>query len=277
MRRERREWALERGYDYHKHDEYLIDEFTRGAAATGAAPRDIVAGHVLGHEMLLMDIGNVGVMAVRTGAASEVIVDFRRTGQLEAHSEDLTEVQEIAGFSVFASEPAVAQRMIDPRMEVALESLPEEVTAVWLESEWALAQFPRDAQPSVWEAMQAAMALIADTARCLPPRSQAALVLRLEDGDPTRIMEQEATMLATGPVLVAQADEEFTPPPIQRPEEPVDMPTRKVSAARGPVAHRAVGADEVDAIADGNERPQAEGPRVRRNLDGKSSIFNDEN
>ena len=33
------------------------------------------------------------------------------------------------------------------------------------------------------------------------------------------------------------------------------MPSRTYSETRGPVEHTAIGADEVDAIADGNERP----------------------
>ena len=60
-----------------KSDPYLVDEWTRGVASTGAAPKDIVAGNVYGHEMLLMDIDGVNVMAMRTGAASDMVVDFR--------------------------------------------------------------------------------------------------------------------------------------------------------------------------------------------------------
>lgn len=278
VRRERREWAEERGYDYAKSDEYLVDEFTRGAASSGHAPREIVAGHVLGHEMLLMDIGGVGVMAMRTGATSDVVVDFRREGVLdEPHSDDLIPVSTVAGFTVFATDAAVVERFIDARVITALEALPAEVTAAWLESEWALAQTTKAARSAQWDALQAPLALLADAARVLPPRSQAAQVLRLGDGDPTRMMDTEAATLASGPVLVAPAEDTFERPAIQRPEEPMELPTRMVSTYRGPVRHRALGADEVDAIADGNERPEIDGgaPRVRRNLDGDSSIFDD--
>ena len=278
VRRERREWAEEHGYDYAKSDEYLVDEFTRGAASSGHAPREIVAGHVLGHEMLLMDIGSVGVMAMRTGATSDVVVDFRREGVLdEPHSDDLIPVSTVAGFTVFATDAAVVERFIDARVITALEALPAEVTAAWLESEWELAQTTKAARSAQWDALQAPLALLADAARVLPPRSQAAQVLRLGDGDPTRMMDTEAATLASGPVLVAPAEDPFERPAIQRPEEPMELPTRMVSTYRGPVRHRALGADEVDAIADGNERPEIDGgaPRVRRNLDGDSSIFDD--
>ncbi|WP_246816863.1 MULTISPECIES: hypothetical protein [unclassified Corynebacterium] len=277
--RERRAWAAARDYDFAKQDEYLVDEFTRGAAAGGAAPHDVVAGRVLGHEMLLMDIGGVNVMAMRTGAASDIVVDFRRTGALEdTGADDLVPAFEAQGFSVYASDAAVAERLIDARVRTALDSFPQEVTAVWMESEWVLAQMTKDARAVEWDAMQAPLALLADCARVLPPRSQAAQVLRLGDGDPTRSMEQEAVTLASGPALVAPERDEFEYPPVERPEEPVPMPTRVASDVRGPVERTALGADEVDAIADGKERPDVDehAPRVRRHLDGKSSIFGDD-
>lgn len=277
--RERRAWAAARDYDFAKQDEYLVDEFTRGAAAGGAAPHDVVAGRVLGHEMLLMDIGGVNVMAMRTGAASDIVVDFRRTGALEdTGADDLVPAFEAQGFSVYASDAAVAERLIDARVRTALDSFPQEVTAVWMESEWVLAQMTKDARAVEWDAMQAPLALLADCARVLPPRSQAAQVLRLGDGDPTRSMEQEAVTLASGPTLVAPERDEFEYPPVERPEEPVPMPTRVASDVRGPVERTALGADEVDAIADGKERPDIDerAPRVRRHLDGKSSIFGDD-
>ena len=121
--------------------------------------------------------------------------------------------------------------------------------------------------------MQAPLALLADAARVLPPRNAPAL--RLEDGDPTRAMEQEAATLATGPVLVAPPVDETENPPVQRPEEPVELPTRLVGTSKGPVRHTALGGDEVDAIADGREQPVVEEPRVRRQQEGGSSIFGD--
>ena len=43
-RRERRLWAEQHGFRFSKVDEYLVDEWHRGAAASGAEPRDVVAG-----------------------------------------------------------------------------------------------------------------------------------------------------------------------------------------------------------------------------------------
>ena len=88
MRRERRNWAEAKGFEFMKADPYLVDEWTRGVASTGAAPKDIVAGTVYGHEMLLMDIDGVNVMAMRTGAASDMVVDFRRFDRDDAKASE---------------------------------------------------------------------------------------------------------------------------------------------------------------------------------------------
>src|SRR5699024_2245893 len=92
VKRERKHWAEAKNFEFLKSDDYLADEWTRGAAASGAAPRDIVVGNVFGHEMLLMDLGGINVMAMRTGAASEEVIDFRRGDALtQESSQDLME------------------------------------------------------------------------------------------------------------------------------------------------------------------------------------------
>ena len=80
-RRERKAFGQQRGWEYAKHDSYLADEWSRGAAARGQEPRDIVAGNFRNHETLLFDMGTIPVMAMRTGAASDIVVDFRRAGE----------------------------------------------------------------------------------------------------------------------------------------------------------------------------------------------------
>lgn len=294
MHRYRKEWAEDNGFEMSKSDDYLVDEWFRGAAATGAVPKDIVSGEAYGHELVLMDLGGVNVMAMRTGAASDEVVDFRRE-HLEAteSSDDLMEAVNVCGFDIFATDAGVAQRMIDPRVEAALEAMPEEVTAVWMESEWVLAQYEDQSRPQHWEDTLAPLAMLADVARVLPPRSSAAQTLRFEDADPSREMP-EKTPLASAPVGVGSAglhvvkdgetenqvsDDEVgeAQPPVQRPDEPTVLPTRKTAVSHGDVELRPLGGDEVDAIADGKERPQldADMPRVPRNLPKSSSIFDD--
>lgn len=275
MRRERRNWAEAKGFEFMKSDPYLVDEWTRGVASTGAAPKDIVAGNVYGHEMLLMDIDGVNVMAMRTGAASDMVLDFRRFDRADAKaSEDLLLAMTIEGFDVYSSDSAVAERMVDERVHVALQQMPEAVTALWMETEWVLAQTTKQARSAEWDAMLPPLALLADAARVLPPRSSATHVVRLEELDPAREIPAQPIVEAVGGAPAA-GEPEFERPVIQRPEEPLQMPSRSYSETRGPVEHSALGGDEVDAIADGRERPTPDShtARLPRQQFRAASIF----
>ena len=275
MRRERRNWAEAKGFEFMKSDPYLVDEWTRGVASTGAAPKDIVAGNVYGHEMLLMDIDGVNVMAMRTGAASDMVVDFRRFDRADAKaSEDLLLAMTIEGFDVYSSDSAVTERMVDERVHVALQQMPESVTALWMETEWVLAQTTKQARSAEWDAMLPPLALLADAARVLPPRSSATHVVGLEELDPAREIPAQPIVEVVGGAPAAGAPE-FERPVIQRPEEPLQMPSRAYSETRGPVEHTALGGDEVDAIADGRERPTPDShtARLPRQQFRAASIF----
>lgn len=288
LRRERRQWAEKNGFSFSKHDEYLVDEWTRGAAAGGAAPKDIVQGSAYGHEMVLMDLGGVNVMAMRTGAATEIVVDFRRvdrdqrndrtTG--EAVFDDLLEVGHIADFTVYATDAAVASRMIDARVVTACDSLPEIVTAVWMESDWVLAQTDKGSHASDWDEMLAPLGLLADVARVLPPRSMANQILKFEGADPTRMMGPKQPPAFENNQLLHVVPDPQDHPLIQRPSEPVELPTRSKAEARGYLEPYALGVDEVDAIADGVDKSQEGGhrkrPHVKRDLSAGPSIFGDE-
>ena len=275
-RRERKAFGQQRGWEYIKHDSYLADEWTRGAAARGHEPKDIIAGTVRGHETLLFDMGPVPVMAMRTGAASDIVVDFRRVGEtVDNPSEDLVHVCTEEGFDVYASEAGVGQRLIDDRVIHALQTLPAAVTAVWMEGEWVLAQTIKQARSTEWEELLEPLALLADSARVLPPRSEATQVLRVDELDPSRDIPEPPQPEPTGPTAVPDRDASLAAPTIQRPTEPVVMPSRTTSEARGTIDHTSLGADEVDAIADGREHPTQEHNQARlpRRFDGGSSIF----
>lgn len=275
-RRERKAFGQQRGWEYAKHDSYLADEWTRGAAARGQEPKDIIAGTVRGHETLLFDMGAIPIMAMRTGAASDIVIDFRRVGEtVDNPSEDLVHVCTEEGFDVFASEAGVGQRLIDDRVTRVLRALPALVTAVWMEGEWVLAQTTKQARSTEWEEMLEPLAVLADTARVLPPRSEATQVLRVDELDPSRDIPAPPQPEPTGPTAVPDRDASVGAPNIQRPTEPVVMPSRTTSEAHGPIDHTSLGADEVDAIADGREHPTHEQSQARlpRRFDGGSSIF----
>ena len=46
---------------------------------------------------------------------------------------------------MYGSEAGPVERMLDIRVNTALELLPKQVSAVWFESEWVLAQLDSDA------------------------------------------------------------------------------------------------------------------------------------
>lgn len=284
LKRERRHWAEAKNFEFLKSDDYLADEWTRGAAASGAAPRDIVVGNVFGHEMLLMDLGGINVMAMRTGAASEEVIDFRRANALtQESSNDLLEAFSAADFTALATDTAVAQRMRDIRVDVALERMPKEVTGIWMESEWVLAQTTKNAMSPVWEEMLAPLALLADAARTLPPRPSSGQELRLEDGDPTRPAPPAGPVELSGLPTIRTSPEHFEHPPVQRPEEPIELPTRVVDDSRGDFDDNDtdaydIGADDVDAIGEqpaDNQTPNPTDVRITRQQGTDASIFED--
>lgn len=284
LKRERRHWAEAKNFEFLKSDDYLADEWTRGAAASGAAPRDIVVGNVFGHEMLLMDLGGINVMAMRTGAASEEVIDFRRDNALtQESSNDLLEAFSAADFTALATDTAVAQRMRDIRVDVALERMPKEVTGIWMESEWVLAQTTKNAMSPVWEEMLAPLALLADAARTLPPRPSSGQELRLEDGDPTRPAPPAGPVELSGLPTIRTSPEHFEHPPVQRPEEPIELPTRVIDDSRGDFDDNDtdaydIGADDVDAIGEqpaDNQTPKPTDVRITRQQGTDASIFED--
>lgn len=285
LRRERRAWAEEQGFEFSRSDDWLNDEWNRGAAASGAVARDIVSGQAHGHEMLLLDLGGVNVMAMRRGSASDVVIDARRVvpGTPEAESsDDLIEAFTLGGFRVLATDTGVAERLVDERVTSAFETMPEIVTAVWMESDWVLAQTDRGSHSGDWEGMLAPLALLADAARALPPKPTAAQVLLLDDLDPTRSMPPAPQPgFGTLELVRSGADHDVPAgerPLVQRPEEPLDLPSRRHVVSRGTVEPRSVGADEVAPIADGSSPgPSGEprGVRMPRDLSGGSSIFQD--
>ncbi|MDO5512222.1 hypothetical protein [Corynebacterium sp.] len=277
LRRERRAWAEEKGFEFARADAWLDDEWSRGAASSGAVARDIVSGRAYGHEMVLMDLGGVNVMAMRRSASSDVVLDARRGGLAQESSEDLLEAFTLAGFTVLATDIGVAERLIDARVTTAFEVLPEVVTAVWMEADWVLAQTARGSHRQDWEAMLAPLAMLADAACALPPKATTAHTLLLDDLDPTRHMPGPPQP-GFGVLAIARDGVDAGERPlVQRPEEPLDLPTRRQAVARGVVEPRAVGADEVEPIAEGGGRrdEQGRGPRMPRDLSGGSSLFDD--
>ena len=238
-RRERKTWAEARGFEFAKSDDLLAGEWQRGAAAAGAAVKDVVSGQVYGHDMHLADLGRTTVIAMGTGESSDVVVDMRRAGFTGFSSADLLEVEQVEGFTVFGTEAGPVARFIDVRVRTALGELPAEVAAVWCESAWVIAELGTGTAPAQWDAVLAPLALLADAARTLPPSHSRPLELPF----PAR---QRVAEVAAPPVEERPAG----PPKVQRPEDPLEMPTRTTGTVRGPVSRHAIGGDEIAPIAD---------------------------
>lgn len=279
QRRERRTWAENNEWEFKRGDAYLDDEWSRGAAASGAVVRDVVSGVVYGKELHLVDLGGVTVMALRRGAPSDVVIDLRRIEAIpadrSAESPDLVPVTEINGFRLYATEAGPAERFIDERVTAALEALPETVSAVWAEGDWVLAQTLKGSHQEDWDEMCAPLASLADAARTLPPPLNTPQALNHEDLDPTRAMPPKQHPPAQ---LAAVPDPEPDTPVVIRPEEPLELPSRTRSESRGVVEPRPVGVDEVAPIAEDVpdlDPEQLNGLRVLRDLSRGSSIFDD--
>lgn len=268
-RRERKAWAAHHGFGYTKADEFLTEEWSRGAAAHGAPAKDVVSGMAGGHEMHLVDLGGVPVMAMRKPVATDIVVDIRRGD--EEGSGDLIYVSSTSGWQVWASDQGCAERMMDVRMQKALEEMPEDVTAVWIESDWVLAQMEKSALHETWDAMIAPLALVAEASRVLPPEAGATTPVDFSEADPSRPMPE-------APRLEEEPDEDVAPVilMIERREEPIELPTRGERLSKGVVEPRSLGDDDVDAIADGAKKEPSThgGTRVLREQQ-ESSIFGD--
>lgn len=259
-KRARRAWAREHGYAFASSDDMLASEWSRGAAAGGASARNVATGSAYGHDAHVADLGEATVIAMGTGAETSAVVDFRRTDFAAEGSDDLVELDTHHGFTCFATQAGAGRRFVDRRVLTALEQLPAAVQAVWFEGAWAIAQLGRDATPQDWDATLAPLALLADAARTLPPLDDAPLTLPF----PTRDIPGQA------PAAEPETEDE---PVMQRPEDPVELPTRTTGGERGEVADHTIGGDDVEAIA-GDERRVVDLTRVRR-MQGPSSIFDD--
>ncbi|WKD62052.1 hypothetical protein CCICO_10265 [Corynebacterium ciconiae DSM 44920] len=275
-RRERREWAKEHDYFFAKSDEFLSDEWSRGAAAAGAVARNVVSGTACGHEMHVVDLGEVCVMAMRRGSVSDVVIDARR-GRVDdapGTGEDLLPAGQLNDLRVVASEVDVAERFLDERVHAALEALPQSVDAVWCEGNWVLAQFQPHSQSDDWDAVCQPLSMLADAARALPPRRGALLDLKPEDRDPSRPV---ADAIELDEVSVPEEFSDPRPAVVTRPEEPVELPSRAQQVSRGVVSSRGVGTDAIAPIASGEERETSnfDGTKVLRDTGMSSSIFND--
>ncbi|MCK7675317.1 hypothetical protein [Corynebacterium pygosceleis] len=270
VRRQRRRWASAHGHDYSRGDAFLGDEWNGGPAGAGVTAKDVVSGMTSGHEFHLADLGPETVLAFRRVTGSAVVVQMTRS------AEDRDSVLRLGDFAVFCAEPDVAGRFVDERVSAALDALPAAVTAVWTESRWVIAQLVRRSSPEDWDAALEPLALLADSACTLPPRDGDTPLRDVEGLDPSRPLPAPHRSTDRSGGVAEDGSEPVVRPLVQRPDEPVELPSRFRSEQRGTVEPRAVGGDEIDAIADGGDvDPRPGGVRVPRTFRTGPSIFTD--
>ncbi|MDO4929213.1 MAG: hypothetical protein Q3976_09190 [Corynebacterium sp.] len=279
-KRERQQWAAQHGFEYTKSDALLADEWTRNAAATGAAARDVVSGIIAGYEVHLADVAGVSILALRRAVASEVIVEFERKDQSSTPQQAVDEtfqetalvpVATLGDFAYSSTEPAVAQRMIDARLHAAIAKLNAHIVRVWTEYEWLLLEWDEHATTADWDESLTVAADFADITRVLPPipGTQERAMCKTQM-DPSRNLPD----YFPEPVHPPEHSED-TLPQVAREAVAVNLPTRGQAQQHGAVELRGLGTDEVSAIGDG-QKPADDhfGTRVLRSSMG-SSIFDD--
>ncbi len=293
-RRARKAWALDRNADFSKIDAEIASWWSR--VPEGDA-RDVVSGFAHGREMHLCDIGGATLLALRRPVPSDEIMEFSRDGRT-----DLPEVGVEDGVTVSATDPEVIHRIFDSRAHRVLRDIPESITAVWAEGEWAIAAFADGSGPGEWDAALTPLAGFGDIARRLPPSPGSIGELDAAHRDPTRPTAADAARAAgadttvpghlrplpdpsaaTAPAsatAVAEPVEEapaWTPPTSS--DHPLETPTRSVGKRMGDGDFRALGESGADLPALGEDpehsRAAVTGGRIIRPDSGPAGIFGD--
>lgn len=293
-RRARKAWALDRNADFSKIDTEIASWWSR--VPEGDA-RDVVSGFAHGREMHLCDIGGVTLLALRRPVPSDEIMEFSRDGRT-----DLPEVGVEDDVTVSATDPEVIHRIFDSRAHRVLRDIPESITAVWAEGEWAIAAFADGSGPGEWDAALKPLAGFGDIARRLPPSPGSIGELDAAHRDPTRPTAADAARAAgddtatpghlrplpdpsaaTAPepaTAVAEPVEEapaWTPPTAS--DHPLETPTRSVGKRMGDGDFRDLGESGADLPALGEDpehsRAAVTGGRIIRPDSGPAGIFGD--
>ncbi|MBP2331519.1 hypothetical protein [Corynebacterium freneyi] len=293
-RRARKAWALDRNADFSKIDTEIASWWSR--VPEGDA-RDVVSGFAHGREMHLCDIGGVTLLALRRPVPSDEIMEFSRDGRT-----DLPEVGVEDDVTVSATDPEVIHRIFDSRAHRVLRDIPESITAVWAEGEWAIAAFADGSGPGEWDAALTPLAGFGDIARRLPPSPGSIGELDAAHRDPTRptaddvaraagadtaapghlrpLPDPSAATTPTPATAVAEPAEEapaWTPPTAS--DHPLETPTRSVGKRMGDGDFRDLGESGADLPALGEDpehsRATVTGGRIIRPDSGPAGIFGD--
>lgn len=198
VRRRRRNWAAQHGFEYIKEDEELPAQWPEFLLLAGLGNqdstrdaerlvvRDVVSGFYEGHSTHIGDVGASTYMAMRRDALSPVTVHYT---QSEAMPEGLrrSEALDQSPFVAYTSDIRALDRMLDARVEDGLMALSNIVRdAVW-DTAWVLLRFSRKLDQALWQEMLPYARQLADAAMVLPP-AQLTVPLDMDQADQTRAM-----------------------------------------------------------------------------------------
>ncbi len=170
--RVRQMWAKAQGYTYEEDDEDVVAPFRRAALAKSddVTALDVVRGVRRGEKFVLFDIEETStIVAVQRAVGSDVDIDLRLKSAPPPRDPDMDLLGSIGPRVVFATDIEIARRVCDQRMAAFTESVPENVSLLWSESDWTLGSLPVGSNGRDWDAAIDAVARLSGMLHVLPP------------------------------------------------------------------------------------------------------------
>ncbi|WP_027019764.1 hypothetical protein [Corynebacterium sputi] len=282
-RRARRAWATALQAEFEKSDHDLSAELDRAwARGPKGAVQDVVSNIFIdGRRFLLTDIGETTVLALQAPLASDVVLEFARSVDVE--SPDLANVGVEDGFLVSSNQPEVIHRVFDDRAHYVLRMMAAKTERQWTEDGWVVAVLDQDSGPTDWDEALEPLADFADIARRLPPAEAPETDVDMSDWDPSRpstapaavknventsgrrpvaekyareperkigghlsaVPHKDDRPVFTGAIpIIDEEDPVWRPAPEMPAGEPYDLPSRSVSSRFGDLEFRDLGTAE---------------------------------
>lgn len=189
VRRRRRQWASEHGFEYTKEDRDLAQDWVQYLGARdGAVPlsRDVVSGFFEGHQTHIADVNGRTLLAMRRDAYSPVSVQYSSS---EAMPEGMRRIEALdqSPFVAYCTDIRALDRMLDARVEDGLRALSQVAADVIWDGEWVLLKISRKLDMSVWDQILSHVCSLVDAAMVLPPE-HLSIPLEMDVADQTRAM-----------------------------------------------------------------------------------------
>ncbi len=173
--RVRQMWAKAQGYTYEEDDSDVVVPFRRAALAKSddVIALDVVRGVRRGEKFVLFDIEETStIVAVQRPVGSDVDIDLRLKSAPPPRDADMDLLGSIGPRVVFATDIEIARRVCDQRMAAFTESVPENLSLLWSESDWTLGSLPIGSDGRDWDAAIDAVARLSGMLHVLPPAAR---------------------------------------------------------------------------------------------------------